>query len=125
MMAGIPAAATYPMGPPGALCREVVAAAKAQRPAGEKTQSLRVHGRRATIVAQRWVGSRGSTGVVGPHGEGDSVLGEGVVVWARVRLGMQEALAVLRRLLESASLRLAFCPCGAQNYSKSTICNTY
>ena len=124
VVGGSPAVTSDPVGPPGTLCRGVVPTARGQRPAGEETQCLGVHGR-ARVVAQRGVGSRGSTRVVGPHGEGDSMLGEGVVVWARIRLGMQEALAVLWRLLESASLRLAFCPCGAQHYSKSTICNAY
>lgn len=107
-----PAAASYPMGPPGDLGRLVVATASAEGPAGEVSQCLGVQGRGTTVVAQRRVGSGGATGVVGPHGEGDGVLGEGVVVWVGVSLGVQEALSVLRGLLESAPLQLPLCPCG-------------
>lgn len=62
-------------------------------------------------MAQRGVGSRGSTGVVGPHGERDGVLGEGVAAWAAVRLRVQEALALLWTVVQSAPLGLSLCPC--------------
>lgn len=38
-----------------------------------------------------------------------------VVVWAAVRLRVQEALALLWTLLQSASLSLPLCSCGPKN----------
>lgn len=62
-------------------------------------------------MAQGGIGSRGSTRIVGPHREGDGMLGEGVVAWAAVRLRVQETLALLWTLLESAPLGLPLRPC--------------
>lgn len=49
--------------------------------------------------------------IVGPHRERDRMLREGVIVWAAVRLRVQEALALLWTLLESVPLGLPLCPC--------------
>lgn len=68
-------------------------------------------------MAQRRVGSRGSTRVEGPHREGNGVLREGVVARAAVRLRVQETLALLWILLESVPLRLPLRPCGPQKQS--------
>lgn len=68
-------------------------------------------------MAQRGVGSRGSTRVEGPHREGDGVLREGVAAWAAVRLRVQETLALLLILLESVPLRLAVRSCRPQRQS--------
>lgn len=74
-------------------------------------------------MAQRRIGSRGRTRIVGPHREGDSMLREGVVVWAVVRLMVQEALALLW-ILESVPLGLPLCPCGPQEQVQSYDRNT-
>lgn len=65
-------------------------------------------------MAQRGIRSRGSPRIVGPHGERNSVLREGVARWAAVRLRVQEALALLRTLLEPGPLQLALGSCGPQ-----------
>lgn len=62
-------------------------------------------------MAQRGVGPRGSTRVVGPHGERDGVLGEGVAAGAAVRLSVEEALALLWTVVQSAPLGLTLRPC--------------
>lgn len=116
-----PAVPADPVGPPGTLCGEVVAAAGSQRPAGEEAQRLGVPRGGAGVVAQRGVGPRGSAGIVGPHGERDGVLGEGVAARAAVRLRVEEALALLRTVVQSAPLRMALRPCGkkSQNVENS------
>ena len=65
-------------------------------------------------MAEGRIGPRGSARVVGPHREGDGVLGEGVVAWAAVRLRVQETLDLLRTLLVPVPLRLPLCTCGPQ-----------
>lgn len=107
-----PAVPAVPVGPPGALGRKVVPAAGAQWPAGEEAQRLAVSWGGAGVVAQRGVGPRGSARVVGPHGERDSVLGEGVAAWTAVRLRVKETLALLWTVVQSAPLGLTLRPCG-------------
>lgn len=97
-----PAAAPGLVRPPGALCRVDVSTAGAKRPAREEAEGLGVQGWGAAVVAQGGVGAGGATGVVRPHGEGDGMLGEGV----GVGVGVQETLAVLGGLLQSAPLGL-------------------
>lgn len=46
-------------------------------------------------MAQIRIRSREPVGVKGPHGEGDGMLGKGVVLRVTVRLRVQEALALL------------------------------
>lgn len=72
-------------------------------------------------MAQRGVGPRGAAGVVGPHGERDGVLGEGVAAWAAVRLRVEETLALLWTVVQSAPLGLALCSCGEKNRTNEEI----
>lgn len=95
VVGGSPAVSTDPVGPPGALCGEVVPTGGAQGPAGEETYCLCVSGGGAAVVSQRRIVSRGSSRVVGPHGKRDGVLGEGVVAGAAVRLRVEETLVLL------------------------------
>lgn len=90
-----PTAGSEPVGSPRNVHWEVEPAAGTQLPTAEEVEGLSVHRRRAAVVAQIGVGSRGTTGVVGPHGEGDGVLGERVAVRVAVLLWVQEALALL------------------------------
>lgn len=69
-------------------------------------------------MAERGIGPRRSTRIVRPHRERDGVMVEGVVAWGAVRIRVQEALALLRSLLESVPLRLPLCPCGPQTESE-------
>lgn len=48
------------------------------------------------------------------------MLREGVIVWAAVRLRVQEALALLWTLLESVPLWLPLCPCRPQQQLEYT-----
>lgn len=57
-------------------------------------------------MAQRRVGSRRSTRILGPQREGDSMLREGVVPWATVGMMVEETLALLWGLLRSDPLGL-------------------
>lgn len=99
VMRGCSAVPSHPVGPTGPFGRQVVPAPGAQGSAGEASQSLSVHGGGATVMAKGWVGSGWSTRVMGPHGEGDGMLGQGMAVGAAVGLVVQEALGLVRTLL--------------------------
>lgn len=58
--------------------------------------------------------------IVGPHREGDGMLGEGVVPRGAVKLSVQETLVLLGTLLESVPLGLPLRPCGPQQQSEYT-----